>query len=417
MKNKEKTSIALRIANRFFKTEFLSGSSRLLIIISLLGMGLGLATFMVSHSILEGFQETYTRSILGFNAHIIVVGDKERNTSLDIHSLVPAAWQDKISYSRFTFQEGVLMTPGAIGSILLKGVSSQDMEKVYPLHYSFIENKSMADLKRKNKNGVIPVLLGRKIFDDWIQRKKQSSMVNVIIPQDKTAYLNLKDLTKQFEVIGYFESGLYEFDSKFGLLDEALLKGLIVSGSSEGYEIRMQQPADSAVLAALMQSQAPSGVEIISWDELNAPLFDALKMEKTVFLIVMFFIVLIATLNIGGVILMILFKRKTDLQIFRFLGMSQKRVSTVLLLQSFAMAFLALIVGFVLSLLFTCLLNQLKIISLDPQIYSVENLDFGFSYKWFFIAGFGIFMIAALVSKKMVRIVLGNEIVLRERNE
>jgi len=404
-----KLPLATFIGFRFLLAEWQKASSRALLIVSLLGMALGLSTFLVGQSILTTFQKTYLSSILGFNAHVIIVNDVERPMD-SFQGIIPEAYQQSTHVSHYRYKEGVLLTPGGIHSVMLKGVSRNSLKQVYQLNYEFFEGYNLASLEENSKYP--RVLLGQKIYQDWLLTKK-SNLIKIISAKTQEPAVNLAVLSQTYEVIGAFESGLSEFDSKFMLLSETLFQS--ESNSSSGYEIKMDEPEKAIELASLIQKKVPQGVEVIAWQTLNAPLFEALKLEKTVFLLVMFFIVFISTLNIGGVVLMILYKKKDDLQGLIFLGLSKKSTKQILIGQALLFSLITMIAGYLLSWGLIYLMDYIKLVSLDPQVYRVAHLSFSISLSAYIAASFFVSLVSILIASWMSRWVLQEQNVLRER--
>ena len=78
--------------------------------------------------------------------------------------------------------------------------------------------------------------------------------------------------------------------------------------------------------------------------------FNALKMEKTMLMLLMFLIVLVATFNIISSLFMVVSEKKYDIAILKTIGMSSKNIMNIFILQGTFLGITGIILGLFLGL-------------------------------------------------------------------
>ena len=99
---------------------------------------------------------------------------------------------------------------------------------------------------------------------------------------------------------------------------------------------------------------------------MNKNFFNALQMEKTMLMLLMLLIVLVATFNIISSLFMVVSEKKSDIAILKTIGMNSKSIMHIFILQG---TFLG-IIGIILGLLFGLAIT----INLDYIVLFIESI-------------------------------------------
>tara|TARA_B100000965_G_C19567906_1_gene747678 strand:+ start:7 stop:747 length:741 start_codon:yes stop_codon:yes gene_type:complete len=187
---------------------------------------------------------------------------------------------------------------------------------------------------------------------------------------------------ENFQIIGIFNSGFYEFDQNliFLHLDDA--KSILNKSDQDiNLEIYLPKPLLANDVKNFIQN-LDNGVFTYSWMDLNKSLFSALKVERNVMFIILTLIIIVAAFNIiSG--LTILIKNKTkEIAILKTLGLSDKSIKKSFFLTGLIIGLLATIFGTILGITFSFYIEEIRIflssffkIEIFPQdVYFLEKM-------------------------------------------
>lgn len=130
---------------------------------------------------------------------------------------------------------------------------------------------------------------------------------------------------------------------------------------------------------------------VITWQEVNQPLFQALKLQKLVLSIFFLIIIVVAAFNIVGTQIMMVHQKTREIAILKALGANRKSVRRVFLIQGFIVSSLGAFIGLVLGL-GSCLLLDWIGYPLEPEVYLIDHLPVTIE-----LAEIGIVCVAALM--------------------
>lgn len=322
--------------------------------------------------VISGFQQEYQKSILAFNAHIVLLSEQEQGEEKKVSEAI-----EKINFqtqngiisdiSPFAVSEAVILDSSGIKACILKAIDPQKLKNVYSLELKILDGQ--ADLSRG-------LLLGSELAYQFPENK-----IKMIIPKGAS----LADLKRSIQTIplaGFFRSGIYEFDSRFALTSFEMLKKLTGVIKITGYEIALQNPLEAPRVAKLLEESLP-GMRAISWDELNSSLFKAMQMEKSVFLIVVTLIFFVAAFNLLGATAMSVYLCRYEIALLYSLGVSKLKLQRSFGLTGFLFGITSCVMGWALAFLILKLEDHYGWVKLDPKIYFISTLPMDFSPNLF----------------------------------
>ena len=361
----------------------------------------GSMVVLVVLSVVGGFQREYHRAILNFNAHVIVSRVESNFSSLTSLTQDLQKMPQVKGISSFVFKEGLTPTDLGLKTVVLKGVDVGQIEKVYPLKFSWIKKdfSSLRDLLRAQpESSKIPVLVGSQLFSDL----KDKNVLSVYLGD------NQQISTSHFDIVGTFQAGLYEFDSQFVLVARDKLNHLMGKPDMwDGLELRLEDAFQADEVASQIMGAWPDSVSVMTWKELNAPLFEALVLEKRVFTFLMFLLFMIGAVTLSGVIMMLVLHKNREASILKALGVANKDLGKIYFLSGFLWGARSVGIGCALALLLVGSLKKWNWISLDPQIYFVSSLPVSLSvWLWAGVVGGALvicFGVAYLATRYMTK--------------
>lgn len=343
--------------------------------ISLGGVTVGVTALIVVIAVMTGMQEDLRSKILSGAYHVTVEADGDGR--------IPG-WREVAADA--ARMEGVeITTPYVVSQVnLRRNQYSRPADLVgvpldVPEPGTEIERliqSGFYDLEAP-ESGLPPILLGSDIAD--AMQLFRGDTVQVL------GFDNLKTgpngatlpTIQRFEVTGVFRSGMYEYDTRRAyttmeatqaLLD--LLESDVVTGV--GIVLDDGDAADRA--AATLSERLGGRYRVESWGTRNSALFSALKLEKLAMFLILFLIVLVAAFNIVSTLVMVVADRTREIGILKSMGMSDRGILRVFVLQGTWIGVVGTAVGTALGVMLCILIDRYDIIRIPPEVYFVDRL-------------------------------------------
>jgi lipoprotein-releasing system permease protein len=154
--------------------------------------------------------------------------------------------------------------------------------------------------------------------------------------------------TLSFEVTGTFDTGMYEYDTKnmyAPLEDVQTILGIRAADQVSGLRVRVADPWEATAAGERILDRLGRGYFTDSWISQNAPLFAALQLEKLAMGIILFLIVIVAAFNIVSTLVMVVVDRTPEIGILKSMGMTDRGILRVFLLQGLSIGVLGTLLG------------------------------------------------------------------------
>ncbi|MBI4212375.1 MAG: ABC transporter permease [Deltaproteobacteria bacterium] len=337
-----------------------------------IGIVIAVATLFVALSIALGFGRQYKKSLLDFNAHVVLLtslpGDEPYT---DIVSKLESLHLPRVQITQvqpYLYREALAVHDGKIKGVVMKGIQG------------------------KPKQGV---LLGAALARHF--NLSGEGTISLLIPERGDDAEHILSKTIPVAVAGVFTSGLHDYDSQFVLMDIDETRKIFHIPKEEisGMEITLSDPEKADVVVASLREWLPPSYEAMSWRELNRDLFEAIQLEKVVFAAIMGALVVIAVMNVIAVLILLMLFRQQHISILLALGMSKKSLTDVLVLNGLQIGMVGSAVGSIVGLGVCLLLSKFSLFPIDPEIYYVDRLPIhispwlcvGIAFFCFFISG------------------------------
>lgn len=446
------------ISSHFNRYRTLPGSLKVMRVIAMCGIAIAAATLVVTLSILKGFEREYRRTILDFNAHVVMMkaGEVEDATrALDLinisrsdaadkkfvqdnkvriflwnmieglyenyvrwharaydkapigsrreallekmkppefPSLVPeifSGFRDKtaglkrkgvIGVTPFIYREGLMISHGVIKGIIVKGIDADSFRQVNPMRVDLVSGyhslKQALDAELESPPVIIGVALARQL---GIEGLNKIHKVQLLVPTQ--SLVQGEKHFRELSVVGMFESGLYDYDAQFALMSMPRVRSLFDVGGQKitGIELKLDDPEKAAAMSRWMERQLMGSWRVIPWSELNAEIFRAVEIEKRTFSIVMGMLMIVASFNIIGVLVLIIIVRSHEISLLRSLGMTKRQLTRVFTRGGLFIGLTGVIIGLVLGVGVSIMLAKFDIVRIAPEIYFLSRLPIDIS--------------------------------------
>lgn len=243
---------------------------------------------------------------------------------------------------------------------LIRGVLPADEERVADFA-RYMQIGSLDGLQA----GRFGIVLGRDLA--FALRVGMGDKVTLIAPQGLVTPAAVLPRVKQFEVVGLFEAGMFEYDSGLALVHMQDAQTLYRMGDAvSGVRLKLDDLFAAPRVARELANVIDVPAYVNDWTRSHANFFRAVQLEKTMMTVILFLIVAVAAFNIVSTLVMAVQEKLADIAILRTLGASPWSVMQIFVLQGAIIGVVGLIAGVVGGLLLAH--------NLDVVIPALESL-------------------------------------------
>jgi lipoprotein-releasing system permease protein len=110
------------------------------------------------------------------------------------------------------------------------------------------------------------------------------------------------------------------------------------------------------------------------WMNMNAPLFNALKLEKLALTLILLLIVIVAAFNIVSTLVMVVTDKTREIGVLKSMGMTPRRILRLFMVQGLVIGVVGALIGGSLGGIVTYVVDRFKLISIPGEIYFINHL-------------------------------------------
>ncbi len=410
----------LFIASRYLRAKRRQAFIGIITGISIIGVAAGVASLVVALAINNGFRQDLQQRLLGSTSHISlqrIADDGIRDwppfmdrLSKESHVVAAApAIFEQVLISRGPRARGAVlkgMIPKyerQVGDLLnsVKEGSAAGLETDSHLGGSVTGSESRSPSARADPSTVLragasaptqaspdslaavyqrvaampPIILGKEMADNL--GAKVGSEVMVTSPQGELTPFGTVPKYTRFKVVGIFKSGFFDYDSSWAfarLSDAQRLFGL--GNLITVIEFKVDDLDRADAIAREIENAAGPGFMAVNALQQNSALFKALKTERLVTFITIGLIVFVAALNILITLIMMVMEKTKDIAVLMSMGTRKGQVRNVFIAQGVLIGVIGTAIGLVLGYAIAYVGGQYHIISLSPEVYSIDYVPF-----------------------------------------
>lgn len=376
-----------KIALRYLWSKRSEAFITIITVISILGVAIGVMVLNMVMAVMTGFETELREKIVGTNSHILV-----RNGGGDIDNWSQisekiASVSGVTSVSPFTYNQALIKYEGRSSGILIRGIKEHTAgaqqvqgylkDKPEILNKLFNPDKvQIVDEEGRDALAELPaIVVGKELIRTMGLIPGQP--VSILSPNVTSSPFGLLPKFKRFVVVGSYHSGLVEYETGLAYvsMDEAQ-KFFKLGNSVSGLEVRVVNIDDAPAIAQKILdavSEFPGLYYAQDWTVQNKPLWDALRLEKRVYFLVLLLIIVMASFSIISTLVMIVLEKRKDIAILKTLGATSSSVSRIFKIQGAVIGGIGTMLGLLLSYV-GCKLLQAYGFPLDERIFPVSTL-------------------------------------------
>ncbi len=334
-------AIGLRYTRAKRKNHFISFIS----LISMAGIAIGVMTVIVVISVMNGFDKELKERMLGSVAHATISSyNHEYIQGWESAIEVAQNTEGVVSASPYVSSEAMLQGVRTTGA-LIQGISPE-LEKNVTKISQHMKYGSFDDLVEGQWNIILGFDLAATLGAG------PGDKVMVYIPQFKTTAVGVSPRMRKFTVVGIFEMGAYEYDSKLALVHLSSVQKLKVThGGIEGIRIKTDDLMQAPRIAYQLGEKLGGFFKVRDWTQENSNFYQATQQERIVMFIILSMIVAVAAFNILSTMVMLVTEKNSDIAILRTLGMSGGQVMNIFMVTGVVIGSIGTLIGTILGLI------------------------------------------------------------------
>lgn len=356
------------IAKRYFRARKRSQFLSFITTFTIVGIALGTSALIITLSILGGFEREIKEKVVGFTSHITVEGfqgkalaDYQRSSER-IKREIP----NIKAVAPFVAREGMIRSHAGVDGIFLKGVMpSTDISLARSL---IVEGRYLRD-----SSPTPEIVIGRKLANRLAVRPGDK-LVIFGLPRS-SGEASLQPRAMQGTLVGIYESGMSEYDEVYGYTTIQDAQRLFQTGDvATGLDILVNdlEQVDQTALDVQNLLGYPHYARTVFQNYHN--LFSWVELQKKLSPIVLSLIVIVATVNVIGTILMFVLDKSAAIGVLKTLGVSRRGIRRIFVLQGMTIAASGIILGNLLALVLCWLEMRFHLIALPSDIYYMSSV-------------------------------------------
>jgi lipoprotein-releasing system permease protein len=339
-------------------------------VVSVAGVGLGVAALLVVMGVLGGLERFIADSVVTVDAPLVVVpfvGD-----SVPADSALVAAVEripGVVSTSPYIEGEAVARLPsrGVDSGCRVRGVDpgKEFTGSGLPMTVSY------GSLALRAEDGYPCTVMGLYLAEEFAHPLGDT----IVFFPPRSFFTSRGFSVGRCILSGAVETGLPVNDRAIAYVPLEVAAGMFLpDGGYSGISIRLDEDADLDRAAAAVAEVLPPGVEVQTWRQRNPTLTASMKLEKTGSFAAILLVILVATFNIVGTIARTVIERRRDISILKAMGGSRALVLRVFLWEGVLVGLSGVLLGLALGLGACWIIGGTGLITL-PDVYSFhENI-------------------------------------------
>ncbi len=387
----------LFIARRYLRAKRKQVVISVITAISVMGVAAGVMALVIALAVNNGFRDTLQRNLLGATAHVSIL-EKEPGTGIeDWEKLVPQL--SKIAHVKSVgpalYESGYLNGPVQGAGLVVKGI---DVKPGAPITDTLKRLKQGSIDALRSSDDLPGIILGSRLADNI--GAVNGKQVTMLIPNGELTPFGPRPSYVRMRVAGIFETGFYDVDSGWAYMSlPAAQKAFDLADVVNAIELTLDDIYQAPEVAQQAESIIGPKLAATTWGEQNKQLLNALGMERTVTVITIGLIQLVAALNILITLVMMVMEKHRDIAILMSMGAKARQIRGIFVYEGALIGALGTLFGLILGYGICYFADRYHWVRLDPQIYSIAYVPFeprSFDGVWIAAAAMAVSLIATL---------------------
>ena len=387
------------ISKRFLK-ENKKKFSQAALRLSVLSIALGLATMILSVSIVIGFQESIRSKIASFDGHI-QISKYDFNSSMELPpikrdrgiELLVQNREGVKSISTFAYKGGVIKSTDVVQGCVFKGV---DKDYYWGNFENWIIKGQIISLSDSVKSNQVLI---SKEMSNKLQLDVDSSFLMYFM-QDPPRI-------RKFIVSGIYQSGFPDFDNRFVFGDINHIRKLNKWSKNQiaGYEIVLDDFDDMENQTLWIYDELDYDLKALNLNQRYPFIMDWLNLLDTNVYFILGLMIMISGIGMIATLLILILEKTKFIGSMKSMGATNASIRKIFIYHSIYLSFKGLIWGNILGIGIAAIQYYFKIIPLDANTYYMDAIPISLNITYIIALNIGVLLIISLMMMWPSRII------------
>ena len=352
--------IGLRYTRAKRRNHFISFIS----VISMAGIALGVMALIVVLSVMNGFQAELRGRILGVASHMEISGPGGQLADWPGLAAQVSKHPEVRGIAPYVTGQALLAAGSETKGALVRGLLPGEEGKVAEFA-GHMKSGRLDDLRPGEFNVILGNDLARSlgVFP--------GDKLAVIAPHGVVTPAGMLPRIKQFNVVGLFQMGMYEYDAGLALVHlEDAQKLYRLGNMTSGLRVKLADMDRAPWVLRELARSLTGDYYLSDWTMSHANFFQAVQIEKRMMFIILTLIVAVAAFNIISTLVMAVTDKQADIAILRTLGASPRSIMAIFMVQGSLIGVIGTLAGVVSGVLLA-----LNVETVVPWIEQAVGMD------------------------------------------
>jgi len=330
--------------------------TRFIVRLSIAATSISVAAIILTLAIVNGFQQSISDKVYQFWGHIRVASVSGEPMELNQEAAV--LWSDSVaSVTPFINQSCVLSYGPDIEGVVMKGVPANSK-------IPFIIKGAVFNTQDTSRNDII--------ISDALANKLK-------IPLDSNIRIYLLNngnvVQRKMKVIGFYHSGIEEYDRQFVIVDIKTVQKLLNNYTQiEGYAVGLKKDMPVDKVSDGMLHKMPKNWVATPINEYYPQIFDWINVQNVNKNVTISILLLIAIVNLLTCLFILMLERVNMIGTLTAMGASHSFLRQIFLYQASFICWIGISIGSAIGIGFALLQQKFNLIQLDESAYFIKNL-------------------------------------------
>lgn len=340
-----------------------NGFISLVSLVSVLGMGLGVASMIVVLSVMNGFSGELRERILGAVPHGFIQPAAGAMANWPLHRNKVLAEVGVKAATPYIQTNGLLQSEYGSRGIQITAIDPE-LEKTVSAVSTAITSGSYEALNSQKFGLVLGSILAESLGVG------PGDKVTLVVPSLRITPAGVSPRSKRFTVVGIYELGA-QLDAYQAFISLNSGQALMAMGDGvEGLRVAVDDLYRAPEILSGFVAQASGNYRQRDWSQTQGSLFQAVKMEKRLVALLLFSVVMVAAFNIVSTLTMAVAEKRGDIAVLRTMGAGRFSIALIFLMQGLLLSVLGIVSGLCLGIFVA--LNVTQIVSFMESLLNFQ---------------------------------------------
>ncbi len=339
------TKFERMMAGRYLRAKRKEGFISVITGFAFTGIALGVATLIIVMSVMNGFRHELLGRILGINGHIGLMAPASYPFNNYAKAVKEIADIEHIKLVVPMIENQLLVTAGkSAEGAMVRGIAKDDLLKK-PAMKAAVDDVDMNYFE--GDNVIIGIRLARKMG------LVEGDKITLLSPNGKVTAFGTVPRMKSYQVVGLFDSGMYEYDANFVFMPlEAAQVYFGLKDAVTNIDVTLDEDEYLVPVRKALEQSLGGSAYIYDWKQSNAAFFNAIEVERNVMFIILTLIIIVAAFNIITGLIMLVKDKGRDVAVLRTMGATKGMIMRIFFIDGAFIGVVGTALGLVLGLLF-----------------------------------------------------------------